>query len=250
MPLPVRNQTHLTHLAVTEVCQLCRNQLKLKPTNYQPLRLFILDTRCSTPYCKPQTWQAFKFLLLPIAYNVNVLVHRNVMWEAKHYIPCDSSHFRSVEPLSSTPLQLSLGSADSSQHWPLWTQLLPPGQCSYLSTFPMPAIDLPHNGREKKGHWPLVTPSAALASVCIAVQITFLLAQSCSLPLLLSTQGFCTSGHCSSPPWLPKFPVLHFSPLINDSSQLATCATGEVLFFWSCNATDLFYHTHDQSQSK
>ena len=63
---------------------------------------------------------------------------------------------------------------------------------------------------------------------------------SCSLPLLLSTQGFCTSGHCTSTPWLPKFPVLHFSPLINDSSQLATCATGEVLFFWSCNATGIF----------
>ena len=212
MPLPVRNQTHLTHLAVTEVCQLCRNQLKLKPTNYQPLRLFILDTRCSTPYCKPQTWQAFKFLLLPIAYNVNVLVHRNVMWEAKHYIPCDSSHFRSVEPLSSTPLQLSLGSADSSQHWPLWTRLLPPGQCSYLSTFPMPAIDLPHNGREEKGHWPLVIPSAALASVCIAVKITFLLnlvprpccsAPKASVPVVIVVHLLdCPSfQYCTSLPW-------------------------------------------------
>ena len=29
----------------------------------------------------PCSNQAFKFLLLPIAYNVNVLVYRNVMWE-------------------------------------------------------------------------------------------------------------------------------------------------------------------------
>ena len=134
------------------------------------------------------------------------------MWEAKHYIPCDSSHFRSVEPLSSTPLQLSLGSADSSQHWPLWTQLLPPGQCSYLSTFPMPAIDLPHNGREEKGHWPLVFPSAALASVCIVVQITFLLSlvpcpccsgPKASVPVVIVVQLLdCPSfQYCTSLPW-------------------------------------------------
>ena len=87
-----------------------------------------------------------------------------------------------------------------------------------------------------------LTFSDPLCSSCFCVYYgpDHLPAQSCSSPLLLSTQGFCTSGHCSSPPWLPKFPVLHFSPLINDSSQLATCATGEVLFFWSCNATGIF----------
>merc|ERR1712218_540702 len=55
------------------------------PSEHSPVWKALRASPCSN--------QAFKFLLLPIAYNVNVLVHRNVMWEVQHYIPCNSSHF-------------------------------------------------------------------------------------------------------------------------------------------------------------
>ena len=76
----------------------------------------------------------------------------------------------------------------------------------------MPAIDQPHNGREEKGHWPLIgplcsscfcvccgpnhLPSQLLASVPVAIEVTLLDCIQVSRPALFSFgQWFLSAYH-------------------------------------------------------